>query len=183
VSGVSPAWPGRSRRNPVSSSRRIARSMRICRTTRSCTASRQGLWGRSSRKGQSDTVSGQRGTPRRGRASHTTVRYSTASSRNRDAGWPALNGAESSSRPSFECTRSTGSNGRPQSTAPSPQNRVDLRNHLADWPGPMAAENRLERAQQRRPLCHPRGAKRHPAVSPTANHGSQSREIRSARLA
>src|SRR5438445_10622140 len=52
---------------------------------------------------------------------------------------------------------------------PATQNRVDLRNHLADWPGPMAAENLLERAQQRRPLFHPRGAKRHPSVSPTAN--------------
>ena len=45
VSGVSPACPCRGRRNPVSSSRRIARSMRISRTTRSCTASRQGLGG------------------------------------------------------------------------------------------------------------------------------------------
>ena len=52
---------------------------------------------------------------------------------------------------------------------PAPQHRVDLRNHLADGPGPMAAENLLERAQQRRPLLHPRGAKRHPSVSPTAN--------------
>src|SRR4029434_10939266 len=52
---------------------------------------------------------------------------------------------------------------------PATQNRVDLRNLLADWPGPMAAENLLERAQQRRPLLHPRGAKRHPSVSPTAN--------------
>src|SRR5229473_8384092 len=52
---------------------------------------------------------------------------------------------------------------------PATQNRVDLRNHLADGPGPMAAENRLERAQQRRPLFHPRSAKRHPSVSPTAN--------------
>jgi len=66
------------------------------------------------------TVSGQRGTPRRGRASHRAMPWSTASSRNRDAGWPAPNGAESSFRPSRECTRSTGSNGRPQSTAPSP---------------------------------------------------------------
>ena len=33
----------------------------------------------------------------------------------------------------------------------------------------MAAEHLLERAQQRRPLFHPRGAKRHPSVSPTAN--------------
>jgi hypothetical protein len=33
----------------------------------------------------------------------------------------------------------------------------------------MAAEDRFERAQQRRPLFHPRGAKRHPSVSPTAN--------------
>src|SRR2546422_5430179 len=65
------------------------------------------------------TVSGQRGTPRRGRASHRAMPWSTASSRNRDAGWPAPNGAESSSRPSLECTRSTGSNGRRQSTAPS----------------------------------------------------------------
>src|SRR5216684_1166936 len=39
---------------------------------------------------------------------------------------------------------------------PATQNRVDLRNHLADWPGPMAAENRLERAQERRPLFRPR---------------------------
>src|SRR5712691_3810367 len=52
---------------------------------------------------------------------------------------------------------------------PATQNRVDLRNHLADWPGPMAAENLLERAQQRRPLFPPRGAKRHPSVSPSAN--------------
>src|SRR5713101_979721 len=36
------------------------------------------------------------------------------------------------------------------------QNRVDLRNHLAEGPGPLAAENLLERAQQRRPLFHPR---------------------------
>jgi hypothetical protein len=33
---------------------------------------------------------------------------------------------------------------------PAPQHRVDFRNHLADGPGPMAAENVLERAQQRR---------------------------------
>src|SRR5437899_3922489 len=52
---------------------------------------------------------------------------------------------------------------------PATQNRVDLRNHLAEGPGPMVSENRLERAQQRRPLFHPRGAKRHPSVSPTAN--------------
>src|SRR5262249_27627340 len=52
---------------------------------------------------------------------------------------------------------------------PAPQHRVDFRNHLADRPGPMAAENLLERAPQRRPLVPPRGAKRHPSVSPTAN--------------
>src|SRR5712691_2966863 len=40
---------------------------------------------------------------------------------------------------------------------PSPQNRVDFRNHLAEGPGPMAAENLLERAQ------------RHPSVAPRAN--------------
>src|SRR5712691_9494724 len=52
---------------------------------------------------------------------------------------------------------------------PATQNRVDLHNHLADWPGPSAAENLLERAQQRRLLRHPRGAKRHPSASPAAN--------------
>src|SRR5262245_28233858 len=52
---------------------------------------------------------------------------------------------------------------------PAPQHRVDFRNHLADGPGPMAAENLLERTQQRRPLFPPRGAQRHPSVSPTAN--------------
>src|SRR5262252_4961665 len=52
---------------------------------------------------------------------------------------------------------------------PAPQYRVDFRNHLADGPGPKAAENLLERAQQRRPLVPPRGAQRHPSVAPTAN--------------
>src|SRR5437899_1833715 len=45
---------------------------------------------------------------------------------------------------------------------PATQHRVDCRNHLADGPGPMAAEHLLERAQERRPLFPPRGAKRHP---------------------
>src|ERR1700674_2798915 len=70
-------------------------------------------------RGGRASVSGQLGTPRRGRASHTATLYSTASSRNRDAGWPAPNGAESSFLPSLGCTRSTGSSYRPQSTAPS----------------------------------------------------------------
>ena len=52
---------------------------------------------------------------------------------------------------------------------PASQHRVDFRNHVADGPGPMAAENLLERAQQRRPLFPLRGVKRHPSVSPTAN--------------
>src|SRR6202140_1093854 len=52
---------------------------------------------------------------------------------------------------------------------PAPQYRVDCRNHLAERPGPMAPENLLERAQQRRPLFHPRGAKRHPSVAPRGN--------------
>src|SRR5260370_22152961 len=52
---------------------------------------------------------------------------------------------------------------------PATQNRVDLRNHLADWPGPMTSENLLELLQQRRPLLDSRGAQRHPSVSPTAN--------------
>src|ERR1700731_5224094 len=52
---------------------------------------------------------------------------------------------------------------------PATQNRVDLRNHLADWPGPMTSENLLELLQQRRPLLESRGAQRHPSVSPTAN--------------
>src|SRR5260370_37017909 len=52
---------------------------------------------------------------------------------------------------------------------PATQNRVDLRNHLADWPGPMAAENLLERLQQRRPLLDSRREQRHPSVSPAAN--------------
>jgi hypothetical protein len=50
VDGFPLACPCRSHRNPVSSSRRIARSMRICRTTRSCITSRQGLWRRLSWK-------------------------------------------------------------------------------------------------------------------------------------
>jgi hypothetical protein len=33
----------------------------------------------------------------------------------------------------------------------------------------MAPENLLECAQQRSPLLHTRGAKRHPSASPTAN--------------
>ncbi len=114
-------------------------------------------------------VSGPRDTPRRVRASHTATPCSTASSQNRDADWPVPNGAESSFRPSRECTRSIGSNGRRQSIAPAPQHRVDFRNHLADGAGPMAAEYLLEHAQERRPLVSPRGAKRHPSVSPTAN--------------
>ena len=39
----------------------------------------------------------------------------------------------------------------------------------ADGPGPMASENLLERAQQRRPLLASRGPQRHPSASPTAN--------------
>ncbi|PYQ96646.1 MAG: hypothetical protein DMF95_04385 [Acidobacteria bacterium] len=53
-------------------------------------------------KGGRASVSRQRGTLRRVRASRTTTRYSTASSRNRDSGWPAPHGAESSSRPYLE---------------------------------------------------------------------------------
>jgi len=109
VSGFPLACPCRSHRNPVSSSRRIARSMRICRTTRSCITSRQGLWGRLSWKGGPAMVSGPRDTPRRVRASHTATLCSTASNQNRDADWPAPHGAESSFRPSRECTRSSGS--------------------------------------------------------------------------
>ena len=41
---------------------------------------------------------------------------------------------------------------------PATQNRVDLRNHLADWPGPKAAENLFELVQQRRPLLDARDA-------------------------
>src|SRR5712691_9223957 len=67
---------------------------------------------------------------------------------------------------------------------PSPQNRVDFRNHLAEGPGPMAAENRLERAQQRRPLFSPAGCVA-ASIGRAAceSDGSQSPEIRSARLA
>jgi hypothetical protein len=45
---------------------------------------------------------------------------------------------------------------------PAPQHRVDFRNHLADGPGPMAAENLLERAQERRPLFPSWGVPRGP---------------------
>ena len=95
--------------------------MRICRTTRSCIASRQGYGAVRVRSSSAVAVSGQLDTPRRGRASHTTIPCSTASSRSRDAGWPAPSGAESSSRPSRGCTRSIDSNGPPQSTCTQPR--------------------------------------------------------------
>jgi hypothetical protein len=46
---------------------------------------------------------------------------------------------------------------------PSPQNRIDLFDQLSDGPGTKASENRLELAQQGRPLFAFRCVQRHPS--------------------
>jgi hypothetical protein len=67
---------------------------------------------------------------------------------------------------------------------PTPQNRVDFRNHYAEGQGTMAAEDLLERAQQRRPLFSPAGCEAASiGLADCESDGSHSQEVRSARLA
>jgi hypothetical protein len=145
--------------------------MRIYRTTRSCTASRQGLWGRRSSPKRRARV-GQIGNAVLGEETERPIQpcpipplptetvtlagpHQVVPNLLLD---PVANVREAPARMADR-----------KVPHPATQHRVDLGNHLADGPGPMPAENRLEGAQQRRPLLHPRGAKRHPSVSPTAN--------------